>query len=130
MLLLAFHVIDVPGDSCHGHNRLFHHLAAPGARALRPVLAKLLPGSHQAPREGIDMRERGERQETDRGRGRGGDPEKGTNSRDRKWNQQALEAPAPTGVPVSRGLVLWPTLQMYHPDTPPRPPRTAPQGHS
>lgn len=58
MLLLAFHVIDVPGDGCHGHNCLFHHLAAPGARALCPVLAKLLPGSHQAPREGTDMRER------------------------------------------------------------------------
>ena len=44
MLLLAFHVIDVPGDRCHGHNSLLHHLTAPRIRALRPVLAQLLEG--------------------------------------------------------------------------------------
>lgn len=58
VLLLAFHVIDVPGDRCHGHDSLLHHLPAPGIWALRPVLAKLLKGSNQAPREGKRNRKR------------------------------------------------------------------------
>lgn len=76
MLLLAFHVIDVPGDRCHGHNSLLHHLAAPSIRALCPVLAQLLegrrPGRGRQTEEGRDEQRQRERE---RGRGRDGEPE-------------------------------------------------------
>lgn len=42
MLLLALHVIDVPGHCSHGHNSFLYHLSPSGVWALRPVFAQFL----------------------------------------------------------------------------------------
>lgn len=47
MLLLALHVIDVPGHCGHGHNSFLYHLSPSGVRALCPVFAQFLPVIHR-----------------------------------------------------------------------------------
>jgi hypothetical protein len=56
MLLLALHVIDVPGHCSHGYNGFLHHLSPSTVWALCPVLAQFLTVIQQGRRMGEKKR--------------------------------------------------------------------------